>query len=467
MAWRPRLIRGQAVQCALNAGGRCSIHMRNPALSSRLLLVVVLSSMLLSGCALTNRLFRDRAAEERAASLLQLQLAVMRFADEYTARISFQVEALQRTTVDPGERLESQSWLVSQANAAFTIAAGPNPELNAIDMLMFTTLSRLVIQDRWVGERYGERAQGLLAEHQALEDRIWDYSRVLLSEAQVDELHSSIEAWHRNNPLGRAVPFIHLEDFAFATSAVRPGGASSGSIFSFLGIDPLSNLDPAVRELAQTRQLAERAVYYIQRAPMLVSMEAQRLTFELAMTPESVRMLDSVAQIGGAAQATSGLVADLPRLLAEERAAIIEQLNGLLDQQQGELQALAIELRSTLEAGGVTSDSLRETITALDAFVARFDRRAAPAAGTTARPFDVTEYTEALRQLGEAAQQIQALLDQADSRAPALAQLSGQATGQLASLVDHVFWRLLQLVLALVVAGVLGALAYRAIARRT
>jgi hypothetical protein len=442
--------------------------MSNPALFSRLLLVVLLSSLLLPGCTLTNRLFRDRAAEERAASLLQLQLAVMRFADEYVARIDYQVEAIQRATDDPGERLESQTWLVSQANAAFTIAAGPNPEVNAIDMLMFTTLSRLVIEDRWVGERYGERARALLAEHRALEDRIWDYSRALLTEEQAEELRSSIEAWHRDNPLGRAVPFIHLEDFAFATSAIRPGGASSGSIFSFLGIDPLSNLDPAVRELAQTRQLAERAVYYIQRAPMLVSMEAQRLTFELAMTPESVRMLDSVAQIGGAAQTTSGLVADLPRLLAEERSAIIEQLNGLLDQQQGELQALAIELRSTLEAGGVTSDSVRETITALDAFVARFDRRAAPAAGTTtARPFDVTEYTEALRQLGEAALQIQVLLDQADSKAPALSQLSGQATDQLASLVDHVFWRLLQLVLALVVAGVLGALAYRAIARRT
>jgi hypothetical protein len=434
---------------------------------SRVLLVLLVAVSLLSGCAVTNRLFRDRAAEERAASLLQLQLAVMRFADEYTAWVTERVDVFQRSTEDPGERLAAQSWLVSQATSAFTIAAGPNPELNAIDMVVFATLSRMVIEDRWVGELYGPRAEGLLVAHRALEERIWNYAPLLLSEAQLIELRSGIEAWHRRNPVVRAVPFIHLEEFAFATGATPAGAASSGSIFSFLGLDPLSNLDPAVRELTQTRQLAERAVYYGQRAPKLISMEAQRLAFELAMTPESVGLLQNVDRIGGAAQATGNLAADLPRLFAEERSAAIEQLTGILDARQGELQALAAELRSTLEAGGTTSDSVRETIAALDVLLARFDRPASATARTDSRPFDVTEYTEALRMLGETAQHLQVLLSQADGKVPALTQASEHATGQLASLVDHVYWRLVQLILLLVAAVVGGALGYRAIARRT
>ena len=112
---------------------------------------------------------------------------------------------------------------------------------------------------------------------------------------------------------------------------------------------------------------------------MLVSMEAQRLAFEMAVTPESVRLLDSVGRIGGAAQTTSELAADLPALLAAERAAVIEQLTGMLDERQDQLQALVVELRSTLEAGGVTSDSVRETVAALDALMARFERPAASA----------------------------------------------------------------------------------------
>jgi hypothetical protein len=441
--------------------------MIQPLRASRALLVLLLAVTVLSGCALTNRLFRDRAAEERAASLLQLQLAVMRFADEYAARVNERVVAFQQATNDPGERLVAQSWLVSQATGAFTIAAGPNPELNAIDMLVFASLSRMVIEDRWVGEIFGQRADSLLAAHKVLESRAWSHADVFLTATQMDELRTSIAAWHRDNPIGRAVPFIHLEDFAFATSATRAGPASSTSIFSFIGIDPLANLDPAVRELAQSRQLAERAVYYGQRVPKLISMETQRLAFEMAVTPESLRVLDSVDRIGGAAQATGNLAADLPRLFAAERSATIEQLTGILDERQGELQALAAELRSTLEAGGTTSDSVRETIAALDVLLARFERPASATARTDSRPFDVTEYTEALRMLGETAQHLQVLLAQADGKVPALTQASEHATGQLATLVDHVYWRLVQLILVLVAAVVAGAVGYRAISRRS
>jgi hypothetical protein len=196
-------------------------------------------------------------------------------------------------------------------------------------------------------------------------------------------------------------------------------------------------------------------------------MEAQRLAFELAMTPESVGLLQNVDRIGGAAQATGNLAANLPRLFAEERSAAIEQLTGILDARQSELQALAAELRSTLEAGGTTSDSVRETIAALDVLLARFDRPASATARADSRPFDVTEYTEALRVMGETAQQLQMLLGQADGKMPALNQASERATGQLVSLVDHVYWRLVQLILVLVAAGVVGALGYRAVMRRS
>ncbi len=98
--------------------------------------------------------------------------------------------------------------------------------------------------------------------------------------------------------------------------------------------------------------------------------------------------------------------------------------------------------------------------------MARFERPASPAGRPPGRPFDVTEYTEALRQLADTAQQLQVLLSQADSNAPALKQASENAASRLSSLVDHVYWRLVQLALVLVAASVSGALIYRAVARR-
>ncbi|MDQ1302769.1 MAG: hypothetical protein QG595_752, partial [Pseudomonadota bacterium] len=95
-----------------------------------------------------------------------------------------------------------------------------------------------------------------------------------------------------------------------------------------------------------------------------------------------------------------------------------------------------------------------------------FDRDGSPATGAPPRPFDVTEYTEALRQLSEAAQQLQALIGETDRKAPALARLSDHTAVRLAELVDHMYWRLLQLGLVLLAAGLIGALGYRAIVRR-
>ena len=433
---------------------------------SRLVLVATLVAAMLSSCAVTNRIFRNTAAEEQAAALLQLQLSVMRFADEYTARLADQVIVFQQGTANPADRLAAQGWLVSQATAAFTIASGPNPELNAIDMLVFVSLSRRVIEDRWVAELYNGRAEGLLGAHKALEERAWRLASELLAPEQAIELRSSLDKWHRENPLLRAVPFIHLEDFAFATSRTRASTSpSTGSVFSFLGIDPLSNLDPAVREIAQTRQLGERAVYYAQRTPKLLSMEVQRLVFELAVMPESVQLLQSIARVSTAAQQTGDLAAGLPDLLATERAATIEQLTGILDSRQGQLQALIVELRSTLEAGTATSDSVKGTIASLDVLLARFDSPPTTP-GEPRQPFDITQYTETFRQLSETAQQLQVLISQVDGKAPGLTQLLDRAAGRVQSLVDHVFWRLVQLGLVLIGTGLAGALGYRLIVGR-
>ena len=50
--------------------GENGVTMIQPPLVSRVLLVLLTAATLLSGCAATRSLFRDRSAEERAAALL-------------------------------------------------------------------------------------------------------------------------------------------------------------------------------------------------------------------------------------------------------------------------------------------------------------------------------------------------------------------------------------------------------------
>jgi hypothetical protein len=227
----------------------------------------------------------------------------------------------------------------------------------------------------------------------------------------------------------------------------------------------LSNLDPAVRELAQARQLAERALYFAERTPSLVDMQVERTALQFAVMPETVAILGNLDRASIAAQQAGDLAAHLPAILATERAAIIEQLNDTLASREGELRGLLAEARSTLEAGTATSDSLKVTIASFDQLMKRFDKPDT-ATASTGRPFDINEYTETARELGETARQLDALLKQIDTNGPALASVAEQTSQHARSLVDYAFWRLVELVLLLIAATVLGALAYRLVTRR-
>jgi hypothetical protein len=112
----------------------------------------------LTGCTLLPRLFGNDHAVQRAQELQELQAKVMRFADEYVGRMIAPINALQTADSSATERLAAQAWKVSQATSAYTIASGSNPHANALDFVVLATLSRMVVEDQWVGGQFGERA---------------------------------------------------------------------------------------------------------------------------------------------------------------------------------------------------------------------------------------------------------------------------------------------------------------------
>lgn len=419
-----------------------------------------------ASCAsLQSMLPSHRAAEERATQLQELQLKVMRFADEYAGRVQEQIRILQATAKTPEERLAAQNWRLSQSTSAYTIASGPNSITNALDMVVLATLSRMVVEDHWVSQVYGDRATALLDTHRQLESQAWTLLDGILNADQFHQLRVIINTWRAEHPKVLAVSYIHFRDFAMSIG--QSGATGSGSLFALLGLDPLSNLDPAVREITQTRQLAERTIYYMQHVPNLLDMQIERLTYQLAVTPETKQLLLDADRISLAAESTGRLADGLPHIIASEREAAIDQFMAALNTQQAQVSRLVVDLRGALEAAATTSDSLNTTIRSLDAFVARFDKPAATSAkAPPARPFDIADYTATAHELASAARELQALLAQIDSSSSGVERLTASAASDLHLVVDHAFWRSVQLILILV-AAVLGAvLIYRfAVAR--
>jgi hypothetical protein len=256
---------------------------------------------------------------------------------------------------------------------------------------------------------------------------------------------------------------VRIGDFAALEARRHDESHSGGGVFAIIGLDPLSNLDPAVRELEQTRQLAERTIYYLQRAPNLLDLEIERLVYQLAAMPETARTLTTMDRLGLAAEEIGNLATNAPAIFASERQAIIADLVGSLRAEQERLQPLLVDVRDVLQAGTQTSQSLSQTVAALDAFVARVQPEipAQAASSPAGRPFDITEYTDTARELGIAAERMQALLVQLDASSAGVERMARTATRELDRVLDRAFWRCVVLIFVLGFVTTLSALLYR------
>ncbi len=427
--------------------------------------VVIAALCLACSCSVVGKKDKNKT-DERATQLQDLQLKVMRFADEYAGRILSPIRGFQRQTEDPRERLSSQNWLVQQTSTAYTIATGPNPITNALDMVVLTTMSRMALEDGWIEDSFGDRIHALRAVYDTLEPESWKLLEGAVPPDQIKAVHAALDDWRAQNPHGHSVSYVHFRDFVSSPEADRSRSLGGGSsLLSLLGLDPLSGLDPTVQEFARTRQSIERAMYFMQRSPQLLDMQVERVTYQLAVMPETRSLLGDLDRTSRAAESAGKLADELPEVVAREREAAIRQFMGALDSQQAQMRELLTDMRATLQAGTAASDSVNQTTRALDAFISGFRKPQDPRQ-PPGKPFDITEYTATAHELAQASVQLQGLLAQLNASGPGVARLTDSAATQLNGVVDRAYRRLVELVLILVGASLAAVLLYRLAMRR-
>lgn len=427
----------------------------------------MLLPLALGGCGfvqnVTGETARKQARAEEAKQQSQaLQQKVMRFADRYVETVTLHTQQLAGAIGEAPLRVEVLEWRFTTATSAVQIGAGPSPVTNAVDMVVMVSLSRRIVEARWL-ERYGERAQPVLATYRSLEKEAWQLLDGLGSGEQVAEMHALLDAWFAENAGVSTAAFIRFDTFAGSGAGPKSKARASPSLLGIVGLDPMKGIDPAIQEVEQTRLLAERAVYYAQRLPLLIDLQASLIGARAAADPQVLQVTGAVGQVGELSASLGRLANEAPELLARERQAAIAQFMGELQQQQQEMLALATELRAAIEAGGVTAESLDALIQSTDRLMARFkpDAAAGPAAGPR-RPFDIDDYTRAVAEVAATTRELRRLVEDADGLAPQLSAQVDRLSDRVRELVDYAFWRLLLLILAVLAAAV----AYRLMAKR-
>ena len=424
-------------------------------------LVLLLSaSIALSGCGLWRKISgEERRAKEAAAEVSEMRQRCERYADSYAGRVLQSVAGVLHGTSDPHVYDQLTAFQLTQVNAAYTIATGESPLACALDFVVLATLSRLVVEES-AAESGSLRAAELNKLYRDIEADAWDNAAKVLTPEQIEELRQIIVDWRLRNPDVRLVGFVRFSNFARAAGWTT-GDGSSGSLLSLIGIDPLEGLDPAVRQIEQSRLLAERAIFYMQRLPYLVDLQTQRIIAQAAVSPSVEGVLMNLNQATGAMESYAEFAGALPDAFAQEREELIRQLSGEFLEQQAELRGVLVDLQSTLEAGSETALAIDATVQSIDRLMERFPAPEEAADAEPGKPFDINDYTMAATEFTRTARHLTDLVDVLGRESSQVAGIVEGGMEQGQALVDYLFRRALLLAVLLLLGILATALAYR------
>jgi hypothetical protein len=348
------------------------------------------------------------AADPPKKTQQQVQSELMAFADRYFAANLDVAKILERTIETPESRYTAAAARLVALLATTDIAASPNPGAALLDMTVFVTLRRMVWEEYWMPEVYGEAGDPVLDVLDELEEDIWEIAAGVYTPGQLAELRGLIDDWRSKHPDTREVDYVRLTELGDARhvqdliDAGRPGGM-------------LAPVREASREIEEMRLLAERLAFMWTRMQLLISLQVEMATAKLAIQPEVQQLLEdsrSFAEVSDRfAEAFATLVADLPE---ERRSAIDQILKGLGEEREQILTELTAEdggvrptlgdFRDTFDAGRQLAETLNEAVISMDRLVERILE------GDPARPFDIMDYKATIEEATRTVQELQSAL---------------------------------------------------------
>lgn len=357
------------------------MKVRANVISCCVFLLLLSSLAFLSSCASTGPLTSASTGEDIKGALShktryaplsegQLQAMVMNFEDLYVMSIWQTYDEIKRSTTNPEVRATAQSLKVRSNANAMAIAAGRNPAVNLLDMLVFVSLGRHAVENHWVPEVFGSSGEPLVKTYRKLENEVWKISARVLTEDQQKTLRNLIQEWIAANPGQYYIAAIRLSDFVEVQGMSPAGQMKAGML--------LADIDKALAVAEQGLLVSERALFFVERLPRLVTLQTELIFDEIATAPDAEQVRNDLGKLSEASERLSLAVADLPRSVTEERRATVDhvfshfraersQLMNDLASQEGRLQGLFKEVVGLIDRVTPMTEKLNATIHSADA----------------------------------------------------------------------------------------------------
>lgn len=460
-------------------------------------LAAVLVALLGTSCGLFSKLIHHGKDPAEATAVLSLE--VMRLADQVLLSTNRAGVRLKNALGTPEAEQQTLAWSVYHTDRVLAIASNPNPAQALVDLYFFVSVQRILHEKYWLPEVYHDADRQTLEAYQRLEDSCWQAIARVFDEPQRAQLKELIDAWQEENPDLRAASLLETPSVSEFAVRKKPKGASAtDQLLGLLAFDPMAGLEPAVREVAVTRQWGERVFFFARHLPQLMSKHAELLALHTVRLPEVQQGLAQSERISRAGEELAATAAALPKEVHAEREETLRQIadeltaqrNGLvanLEEAEGPLRSMLTESERALAEGRRLTESLTELVgpssqrasasgdarnegdcndrggdnvsastgpggeaRADDARDARGESSVSNAPAK--RPFDVREYGDAAERIGTAARELTTAVGTIDQDLPRATTALDEAEARVERSIDHAYSKALALVLWSVVA---------------
>ena len=254
---------------------------------------------------------------------LELQAAVMAFADTTNSRLS-QASGIIEGIGTPQARLTAARMMVFDVSSNVEIAAGPYPGVALLDMIVTTSLRRMVWEEYWIPVIFGKKAEPALEDFQDAEREIWELAARLMTPDQLDELAKIILRWRRANPRQVNVNYVRLDDFG--DLGLKPSMRrlhSPGGLFA--------SVKQAAMVAQDMKVSIDRAFYLMSRMQLIINFQVKLAYLEMMFQPEADGLIDTSKKFADMTERYARIAEDLPNNVGKEAGTLIELIFAKLE----------------------------------------------------------------------------------------------------------------------------------------
>ncbi|MGH8896189.1 MAG: hypothetical protein ACRDZ4_03990, partial [Egibacteraceae bacterium] len=291
---------------------------------------------------------------------------------------------------DPKRRAALLEIRLDYAAALWNAASGPSPYANAIDMLLTLTLGRGQLERSPLAHVLGESLRPTLAVLRSAQRDVERLVRSFLTPAEFSALDQAIQKAEESHVLGQQLGIVDLQHLLTSSGVAKSGGGGAfTNLFGILGLNPFAGLDPATREIAESRQFGERLLFSVQRMPVLLRLNAELLATQVAADLDLDRAQASLDRATTAMEQVAETAARLPDRLSAERAQLVADVRTEAER----LGTLAHDYRGLFDAATTTAGTANQALQTFAGVMQRFESEEGQPS-VPSRPFDVTEYAK-------------------------------------------------------------------------